>query len=53
VKLGSLLEADANITPARLRFYRTLDAIGLLLLIAGIVVSITGGRRYEFPAFTI
>jgi hypothetical protein len=53
VKLGTLLEADAHITPARNRIYRTFDAIGLVLLVAGIVVSITGGKRYELPWLTI
>ena len=51
--LGTLLKADARISPARLRFYRMLDAIGLILLMAGVIVSITGGRRYEFPFMTL
>ena len=53
VRLGTLLTADANITPGRRYFYRTLDAIGLLLLVAGVVVSITGGKRYEFFGLTL
>ena len=51
--LGTLLEPDANLSPARRRFYRMLDVIGLVLLIAGVIVSITGGRRYEFPFLTL
>jgi hypothetical protein len=53
VTLGTLLQPDANLSPARRRVYRMLDLTGIVLLIAGVIVSITGGRRYEFPFLTL
>jgi hypothetical protein len=44
----------SEVTPSsRHRFYRLLDALGLLLLAGGLIVAITGGKRFEVVGLTI
>ena len=51
--VSKLLTPERNISIRRRRLYKLLDVVGLVLLAGSAIVACTGGRRFEFDAFTL